>query len=268
MESVTQFLVEFGYVILFAWVFLNQLGIPIPAMPYLLAAGALAGLGLLNPFLLVALGVAAALPADLIWYEVGRRRGSRVLRTLCRISLEPDSCVRRTETIFARYGARSLLVSKFLPAVETVAPPLAGMFGMRRSRFLLYDLLGTTLWTAVFVGLGYVFHEQVETTATFVARLGTGLAVLLGIAVVAYLGWKFVRRRRVLADLRIARITPEELQRKLEAGEPIEIVDLRHSVDVEGRPYTIPGAVHIPVEELDDRHDEIPRDREVVLYCT
>lgn len=268
MESVTLFLVEYGYLILIAWVFLNQLGVPIPAIPYLLAAGALAGLGLLNPLLLVVLGVAAALPADLIWYEVGRRRGTSVLRTLCRISLEPDSCVRRTETVFARYGARSLLVSKFLPAVETVAPPVAGMLGMRRSRFLLFDLLGTILWTVVFVGLGFFFHEQVEAIATFVARLGTGLAVALGVAVVLYLGWKFVRRRRFLAELRLARITPEELRRKLEAGEEIEIVDLRHSADFEARPYTIPGAVHIPVEELDDRRDEIPRDREVVLYCT
>lgn len=268
IETLTEFVVRHGYSILFLWIFLNQLGVPVPAAPYLLAAGALAGLGRLDPALLVGISVVAALPADLLWYELGRRRGMRVIRFLCRVSLEPDSCVRDTETRFARHGAAGLVVAKFVPGVETVAPPLAGVFRMRRSRFLLFDALGTALWSAVFVGLGYLFHDQVDRVAALAGRLGGWLFAVLALLLAAYLAWKFERRRRFLRELRIARITPEELRAKLDAGEEIEIVDVRHSVDFEAEPATIPGARHIAVEEIDDRHEEIPRDREVVLYCT
>lgn len=268
METLTEFVVRHYYSILFLWIFLNQLGVPLPAAPYLLAAGALAGLGRLDPAVLVAISVVAALPADLLWYELGRWRGMRVIRFLCRVSLEPDSCVRDTETRFARHGAAGLVVAKFVPGVETVAPPLAGVFRMRRSRFLLFDALGTTLWSAVFVGLGYLFHDQVDRIASLAGRLDGWLFAILALLLAAYLGWKFERRRRFLRELRIARITPEELRAKLDAGEEIEIVDVRGSVDFEAEPATIPGAKRITVEEFEDRHEEIPRDREVVLYCT
>lgn len=268
MDEATRFLVQYGYLIVFAWVFLNQLGVPIPSIPALLATGTLAGAGHLNATILVIVAVLAALPPDLLWYEIGRRRGMGVLRALCRISLEPDSCVRKTERIFARYGARSLLISKFIPGVETVAPPLAGMFGMRASRFLLYDSLGTALWSVTFVGLGYAFHEQIEAIALFAQRLGVWTLAFLIAALALYLGWKAIRRRHFLRELRIARITPDELKAKLDAGEPIEIVDLRHALDFEARPYMIPGATHIAVEDFEERHAEIAKDREIVLYCT
>lgn len=268
MDEATRFLVEHGYLIVFAWVFLNQLGVPIPSIPGLLAAGALAGAGHLNATILVIVAVLAALPPDLLWYEIGRRRGMGMLRALCRMSLEPDSCVRQTEGIFARYGARSLLISKFIPGVETVAPPLAGMFEMRVSRFLIYDFLGTALWSVTFLGLGYAFHPQIEAVALFAERLGAGALAILIAALALYLAWKAIRRRRFLRELRIARITPDELKAKLDAGEPIEVVDLRHAVDFEARPYVIPGATHIAVEDFDERHVEIAKDREIVLYCT
>ena len=268
MDALPAVLVEHGYLILFAWVFLNQLGLPIPAAPYVVAAGALAGLGVLDPVLLVLITVIATLPADLLWYEVGRRRGSSLLRQICRISLEPDSCVRDTEKVFARYGARSLVLAKFIPAVETVAPPLAGILQMRRDRFLVFDALGALLWAVVFVGSGYVLHEQIGVITRYAAELGIGLLVILLAVIGLYLLLKFARRHRFLRDLRVARITPEELKARLDAGEEIEIVDLRHSLDFEVEPYSSPGATHIPVEDLDDRHGEIARDREVILYCT
>src|SRR5438552_2243308 len=140
-----QFLADYGEAVLLAWVFAEQLGVPIPAAPLLLAAGALVGSGRLSPLIAVVLPTAAALTANLIWYELGRRKGIRVLRLLCRISLEPDSCVRQTEEVFARHGARSLLVAKFVPGLNTVAPPLAGIFRMRLRRFVLFNLLGTAL---------------------------------------------------------------------------------------------------------------------------
>lgn len=248
--------------------FVNQLGVPVPAIPYLLAAGALAGMGQLDLGWLVLISVVSAVPADLLWYEIGRRRGIGVVRSVCRISLEPDSCVRDTETRFARHGAHSLVLSKFIPGVETVAPPLAGVFRMRRSRFLIFDALGALLWSGTFLVLGHLFHRQVDRVAGLAARLGGWLVAILVLLLAGYLGWKLARRRRFLRDLRIARITPEELRARLDEGEDIAVVDVRHSVDFEAEPSMIPGATHITVEELDSRHEEIPRDREVVLYCT
>ncbi len=254
--------------ILALWVFVNQVGVPVPAAPYMLAAGALAGLGQLDLGLLIVISVLATLPADLLWYEIGRRHGMGVIRLLCRISLEPDSCVRNTETRFARHGAHSLVLAKFLPGVETVAPPLAGVFRMRRPRFLLFDALGALIWSGTFLVLGHLFHRQVDQVARFAAQLGGWLFAILAVLLGVYLLWKLRRRRRFLAELRIARITPEELRAKLDAGEDIVIVDVRHSVDFEAEPATIPGARSIPVEEFESRHQEIPRGREVILYCT
>ncbi len=263
-----QFLVRHGYAVLFAWVFAEQIGLPIPAAPLLLAVGALAGTGQMRLWLAIGVAVCAAMSSDLLWYEIGRRRGGRVLNLLCRISLEPDSCVRRTENAFARHGGRSLLVAKFIPGLNMMAPPLAGILGMRRGRFLLLDGLGGVVWAGAFAGLGYLFSNQLERIATYAMRLGTWLVVVLVGCFVAYIAWKYIERQRFLRKLRIARISPEVLKRKLDAGEELVIVDLRHSIDFQAEPLTIPGALQLTPEELEQRHQEIPRDRDVILYCT
>jgi len=268
MNEGIQFLVRHGYAVLFVWVLAEQIGLPLPAIPLLLAAGALAGAGHLSIAVAIGLAVAASLLSDTLWYEIGRRRGAKVLNFLCRISLEPDSCVRRTENVFARYGARSLLVAKFVPGLNTAAPPLAGMFGMRLSRFALWDGLGAALWASTFAGLGYLFSEQFERVAAYALRLGTWLVVVVVGGLAGYIAWKYVQRQRFLRSLRIARITPGELKEKLEAGEEMVIVDLRHSLDFDAEPHTVPGALRLTAEELNERHAEIPRDREIVLYCT
>ena len=262
------FLVRHGYSIVFVSVLVEQLGLPIPAMPVLLAAGAVAGSGKLSVWLVLALAVAAALLGDAVWFEIGRRRGAKVLNLLCRISLEPDSCVRNTEATFARHGSKSLLVAKFVPGLSTAAPPLAGVFQMRFRRFLLFDSAGTLVWAGGFIALGYAFSRQVEGIADRAGELGGWLLVLLAGALAAYLGWKYFERQRFLHDLRVARITPEELLGKLDGGEEVVIVDLRHALDLQSDPVVIPGARHVVMEEFEQRHDIIPRDREIVLYCT
>ncbi len=268
MNETFQFLLQYGYAVIFVTVLAEQIGVPVPSTPVLLAVGALAGLGQLNLAVVMTLAVVASLLGDLLWYQLGRRRGSRVLSWLCRISLEPDSCVRRTENMFARHGARSLLVAKFIPGLSTVAPPLAGIFQMRLARFLLFDSLGSFFWVGAFAGLGYLFSDQFEQIAAYAARLGAWLGLILGGGLIAYLVWKFVHRQRFIRNLRIARITPEELKRKLDAGEEVVIVDLRHSLDFEADPRTIPGALHLAAEELEEHHQDIPRDRDIILYCT
>jgi membrane protein DedA with SNARE-associated domain len=268
MHRTLEFLLHHGYVVLLAWVFVEQLGLPIPSLPLLLAAGALAGTGHLSFFASLFYAVVAAMAADMIWYQLGRRKGIRVLQLLCKISLEPDSCVRRTEGVFAKQGARSLLLAKFVPGLSTVAPPLAGIFHMRARRFLFFDGLGSLLWAGTFLGLGYAFSGQIERVAEYLASLGGWLLVLVVAALAGYIAYKFIARQRFLRELRIARITVEELKEKIDSGEELIIVDLRHSVDFEAEPETIPGAFRMDAKELEEENDRLPRDREVILYCT
>src|SRR6266849_3582252 len=218
MHRTLEFLLHHGYVLLLGWVFAEQVGLPLPAMPLLLAAGALAGTGRLSFFASLFFAVLAALVADSIWYQLGRRKGIRILQLLCRISLEPDSCVRRTEGIFSKQGARSLLLAKFIPGLGTVAPPLAGIFHMRPRRFLFFDALGSLLWAGTFLGLGYIFSGQIERVAEYLASFGGWLLVLLLGVLAAYISYKFVARRRFLRELRISRITVDELKQKLDSG--------------------------------------------------
>jgi len=268
MNQTFEFLIRHGYSVLFTLVFAEQIGLPLPALPFLLAAGALAGASRMSLFLALGLAVAAALLSDVVWYQIGRRRGAKVLQLLCRISLEPDSCVRRTESIFEKHGARSLLVAKFVPGLGTVMPPLAGVFQMRFASFLGHDALGALLWAGVFLGLGYLFSGQIEEAAAHALHFGAALLFLVFGGLASYIGWKYLQRQRFLRGLRIARICPEELKKKLEAGEDLLIVDLRHSMDFEAAPEVIPSAVHLDIEDLEAAHDAIPRDREIVLYCT
>ncbi len=268
MENTIQFLIHHGYVVLFVWVALEQGGLPIPTVPLLLAAGALAGTGGMHPGLILGVVVIASLLSDFIWYAVGRRQGMRVLQLLCRISLEPDSCVRQTENLFSRRGLASLLVAKFIPGLSTVAPPLAGITRMPLWRFGLFDGLGALLWAGVFAALGMLFSEQLGGLALLLATMGSWLLAILVGGLAAYLSWKYVARRRFLRRLRVARITPEELHRKLEAGEKVLIVDLRHALEFDGDPLVIPGAFRFSAQDLEAPRLPLPPDREVILYCS
>ncbi len=268
MTGSLPFLIRHGYTVLFIWVFAEQAGLPVPSIPLLLAAGALAGSGRLSLALVILLPAVAALVSDVLWYELGRRRGIAVLQFLCRVSLEPDSCVRRTEGTFERHGAKSLVVAKFIPGLNTAAPPLAGVFRMRFTRFLLFDVLGALLWVGVFVGLGYAFSDQIERVADRALTAGQwGVALLLG-ALAMYIGWKYFHRQHFMRQLRVARISPEELKQKLDAGEDLVIVDLRHSLDFEAEPQMIPGAHRMDAAEMEEASEVVPRDRDVILYCT
>jgi membrane protein DedA with SNARE-associated domain len=262
------FLLRHGYAVLFVTVMLEQAGLPLPSLPVLLAVGALAAAGHLNLAVAVVVVVAACLVSDLAWFEMGRRHGARILALLCRISLEPDSCVRRTENVLAAGGARALLFAKFVPGLSTVAPPVAGMMRMRLARFLAWDVAAALLWSGTYFAVGYVFSAQLERAAELALGLGRGFVVVVAAVLALYLLWKYAERRRFIRQIAVARITAEELRRKLEAGEDIVVVDLRHSMEFEADPAMIPGAVHLLPEELDARHGEIPRDKDVILYCT
>ena len=268
MNDTLQYLVKHGYIVLFGSVLAQQLGLPLPSTPFIIAAGALAHSGRLNLGVSVFVAFSAALLADVVWFEIGRLRGIRVLQFLCRISLEPDYCVRRTENTFARYGAKTLIVGKIVPGISAVATPMAGVYGLARSRFLLFDALGILLWIGTFQLLGYLFSDQLEDVVAYTSRFGGLLIALIVGGLAAYVAWKYVQRRRFLRSLRVARITPEELKAELDSGADILIVDLRHAMEDEAEPRTLPGAIRLPAESLEERGEELPHGKTLVLYCS
>jgi membrane protein DedA with SNARE-associated domain/rhodanese-related sulfurtransferase len=268
MNEIIDFLVRHGYFLLFAWVLAEEAGLPLPSAPVLLAAGALAGRRLMFLPLAVTVPLLAATICDTFWYTLGRLRGVAVLRLICRISLEPDSCVRRTQISFERRGAWALVIAKFVPGLSAMMAPLAGISRMHWRRFVLLDALGALLWSSAYIATGFVFSSKLERVLAFLSFLGGGLLVLLAIALAAYIAWKWQNRRQFLRNLRIARITPEELKQRLDAREDVVIVDLRHELEFDVEPETISGAVHMDPADLEEAIDVIPRDREIVLFCS
>jgi membrane protein DedA with SNARE-associated domain len=266
LTETIRFVERHGYALLFGWVLAEQGAIPLPSIPLLLAAGSLARGGRLQFGLALAACVGAALVADMLWFELGRRRGTRVLRWLCRVSLEPDSCVRITENTFSKYGLRALLVSKFVPGLNAVAAPLAGNSGSPVGQFLFYDLTGAAIWSGTYLALGYIFSEQLETVLTYASGMGSGLLLLVVALFALWIGWKFLQRRRFLRNLNVARITPAELRGLLDSGQEPYIVDLRGSIDDD--PSPIPHSVRLSIEDLSAGRHKIPRSHEIILFCT
>jgi membrane protein DedA with SNARE-associated domain/rhodanese-related sulfurtransferase len=267
MNPHVQDIVRHGYLWLFVSTLLERLGLPLLVTPLVIAAGAIAGIGDLNLLGILVVTVIASEAGDLVWYELGRNRGPSVLRLLCKISLEPDSCVRRSEDAFARHMTTSLISSKFVPGVGRLAGPVAGMSGMARGRFLLLNGFGSLLWAVVFALLGYIPARKLPIDVLIEEAAGW-ILVLLILALAANVIWKYVQRQKFIRSLRVSRMTVDELKAAIDRGERPFVVDLRHKLEFLVNPRTVSTAVRISPDELSLRHAEIPRDREVVLYCT
>ena len=274
MKAIVQFLLKHGYSVLFGAVFVHQMGLPLPGPLFLLAGGALAGDRKLNLAVAIGLAVIACLLADWVWYEAGLRWGDRLLHFIHGLAPDPEAADRRAKKTFALYGPRILMLAKFVPGLDAVSPPLAGTSGTRRLRFLAFDTVGAALYSAAYSGLGYFFGHDLDRAAAYADRVGTLLAVLVFTGLSIYAAPKLARLYRFLREFRLARITPEELKEKLDAGEPVFIVDLQGSRRRARKRQGIPGAVRIDPHRLDrykahDRKtgDPLPRDREVILYC-
>ncbi|RPJ42300.1 MAG: sulfurtransferase [Deltaproteobacteria bacterium] len=268
MNKIILFILLHGYALLFSWSFLAQFGLPLPAAPLFLAAGALAGMGELHLPAIFGVGIFAILLSDFLWYEIGRYRGSRVLSFLCRISLDPDSCVQSSKRIFSRHGTHSLLVSKFIPGMNTLAPPLAGIFRMRRSKFFLFNGLGTVVFVGVFSGIGYLLGEEIDRYSNRILEAGGWIGgILLGF-LTAFIFAKFFRRRRLARRLAMPRMGPEMLRNRLARGEDLLIVDVRNDLEVEADPVALPGAFHVPLEQIEKNPQVFPTGRDIILYCS
>ena len=266
-ESLAQ-VARHGYILLFAWITAEQIGAPVPAVPILIAVGVISVTGQLTLGSALVLGCLGCLIGDSLWFVLGKQRGSAVLRVLCKISLEPETCVRRSSEFISRYGSRSLIVAKFIPGISTVAVPLAASSGITLLSFFLYDVLGSLLYVAAYLAVGRFLGDRIDKLAFFAGSIKSASLLVAILAAVAILGLRFYQKRRFQRDVDIARISAEELRGLIERGQNPFIVDLRHPLDMLTDPRIIPGAIRMTPDELSSRLDQIPRDREIILYCT
>lgn len=267
MNPHVQEIIRHGYLWLFLLALLERVGLPLLLTPVMIAAGAVAGLGDMSLTAIILVTVVASEMGDWVWYELGRSRGASVLRILCKISLEPDSCVRKSENAFARHTTAALIYSKFLPGVGHLGSPVAGLSGMSRRRFLIVNAVGSLIWAACFALVGYLPARKLPIDVMLATAAGWLLLILL-LTLIGNVIWKYVQRQRFIRSLRVSRMTIQELKTALDRGERPFIVDLRHALEFVVDPRTVPTAVRISPDELPERNAEIPRDREVVLYCT
>lgn len=267
MESVTEFFEQYGLAAVFGVVLLEQIGAPIPAVPVLLLAGAAAMHDPLYGAYALVLAIVASTLGDLAWYAAGRRYGHRVLKTLCRVSLSPDSCVRQTENTFERRGPGTLVIAKFLPGLSTVAPPVAGALGLSPGTFLIFNGAGAALWAGLGMLAGLVFHGQIGWLLERTAEFGGPALALAAALLVAYIGWKWWERHRFLKSLEAARITVDELYGMMGRGEKLVVLDVRSKTHRDLHGLRIPGALPFDLDDIEHVVSGISPDHEVIVYC-
>jgi membrane protein DedA with SNARE-associated domain/rhodanese-related sulfurtransferase len=265
LSALLELLATHGVLLVFLLVLLEQLGLPLPAYPVLVVAGALSVDGHHSALWLISAAVAACLLADMAWYMAGKRYGSTVQRTICRGSISPDTCLRQTQSLFERWGLWSLLFAKFVPGLGTLATALSGTLRLRLQSFIAVDLIGAGLYVSLGVALGIYFHAAIDDVLRSLESLGHVGGVFIVIALGLFLAAKWWQRQRLIAELRGSRITLTEVQDLMDSGK-------RH-VFVDARPASsrvrdgIPGAVHIGVEEFAEQPADVPTDAEIIVYC-
>ncbi len=265
MDWLSAFIVRFGGVALFLFAFVEMIGAPFPAFAVFVLAGALAAAGAGSVPAWLAGAVLGALAADLAWYAAGRWRGRSLLSALCRVTLNPDACVERTESTFNRRRTATLLLAKFLPGVNTMVPPLAGVAAVPLARFALLDFLGTLAWAAAGIGLGWLFGNGM---AARVRVLHGVLGWLIVTGVIAYFAWQVGYRLYLTHRFSVPRISPEELHRKMSEGQAVLVLDLRSDASFDGSRHMIAGAVRVRPATFHRHAHKLPRDRELVFYCS
>jgi membrane protein DedA with SNARE-associated domain/rhodanese-related sulfurtransferase len=266
MDQLVALIQHYGLWLVFANVLSEQAGLPVPAYPTLVVAGAYLTGGEHALVILLLVGALAAVIADTFWYLLGRRFGNRVLRMLCRITLSPDSCVRQTESIFERFGPSSMIFAKFVPGFASVATALAGALGLRYWKFALFDLVGSLLWVGVAVSIGYLFRDAIGDVLETLQSLGKwGLVLVVG-GFAAWIATKWWRRILFTRQLRMNRVTVDELKTLVDTNEVGVILDVRSRLSqaASGR---IPGARAIDIKRIAEGLEGVPTDGEVVVYC-
>jgi len=268
MDQMLILLAQYGVLLVFVNVLLAQAGLPLPALPTLIVAGALVRDGQLPLTLVLLAAVVASLLGDLPWYAAGRMAGYRVLRVLCRVSIEPDSCVKQTETTFERWGASSLLVAKFVPGFSTVAPPVAGAMRLGLPSFLMYSAVGALLWAGAAVVIGMLFHTQVDRVILWLGDMGTLAFAVLAAVAGFYMAAKWLERWLFVRVMRMARVTVDDLQALMRDHAPLVVLDARSSTARKLDPRRIPGARAVDMTVPEHDIGDITPDHHIVVYCS
>ena len=249
----------------------EQLYLPIPSPVFLMAAGALSARGEMRTSIIVSLGILACLVADSIWFWLGRRWGSQAMRLLCRLTADPRECSRNAHEKFSRYGLALVCVAKFFPGLGAVIPPLVGAEGVALTRFLAFDTLGGFLWTGFYVGLGYLFSNELDVAIGWVKHFATALGVAIGVPVGLYVGWRGLTLLRMVRRLRLRRISPAMLALKLKSTSKVAVLDLldfEDETETES-PGAIPGALRVDPSRLrKSPHISIPDHVDIILYSS
>jgi len=261
-------MIDYRILVITANVLANQMGLPVPVLPTLIVGGALAAQGTISATQVFAGAVLACVLADSAWFLAGRIYGNGVMKLLCRISLTPDSCVSETQSRFERWGSGALIVAKFVPGLSLIAPPLAGATRMAWLRFLVYSTLGAAAWVGVALLGGMLFRRQIEELLPRVADFGLVALSVFGVLLVVYVAWKWGERVRFYSGLRMSQIEAQELFQLLAVPPAPLIVDVRSPTAVQLEPRRIPGAIHIPLTDVEQHLRELPRDRDIISYCT
>ena len=252
-------------------VFAQQLCLPIPSVVFLMAAGALSAHGEMRTSIIVFLGIAGCLAADGIWFWFGRRWGSQGLRLLCRFTADPRRCSQNAHEKFRRYGLPVLCVAKFFPGLDVVMPPLVGAEGVSPTAFLAHDALGGLLWSGFYVGVGYIFSNEVDVAIRWTKHFGTALGIVVGVPICLYAGWRGLALVRMIRRLRLRRISPALLARKLKSNTKVAVLDLLDfEADTDNESSeAIPGAFRVDPSLLrKSPHIAVPNDVDIVLYSS
>jgi len=268
IAQLVHYVIVYGVPLIVLNVFLEQIGAPVPAVPTLIIAGALSRDGKISSTHVIAGAVIASLIADWIWFLLGRHYGYAILRTLCKISLSPDSCVRETEAKFDRWGLKSLLFAKFIPGFSTVAPPLAGAAKQRTLPFAIYDGFGALIWAGTAVAVGRAFHRAIDRVLQALENLGGWAVVIVLLMIGLWIFVKWWQRLAFFKQLRMARIHAHELKAMFDRGEAPVVLDVRTPTVRKRDPRRIPGAIVAQSDAIDTQIEHLPPGREIVLYCT
>lgn len=268
MQEITSLIAQHGLWLVFANVLIEQIGLPVPAIPTLIIAGALSVDGRISAWAVFGAAFVACTIGDALWYVAGRMYGRRVMRLLCRISLSPDSCVRQTENHFERWGGTALVLAKFIPGLSGIAPPLAGATRLPWPTFLLLNSLGVVIWAGVAIGAGMLFHAEIEGLIVRMEGLGSWALGTIGLLLAGYVALKWWQRRRLHKMLRIARITAGELNKLFETGKRPVVVDVRSSGDRDQDLRFIPGALVMDIGDVEKSLEQLPVEREIIFYCS
>lgn len=267
MQTLIDLLIHHGLLLVFAITLAARIGVPVPAAPLLVVAGGLAAAGTMSLAAALAVAILANVLGDGVWFQAGRLHGHRVMRLLCRISLSPDSCVRQSESLIARWGGSSLVAAKFLPGISVVAAPMAGALGMSVTRFLAYDVAAGALWSGLFLGLGLLLSDQIQDVLDALASAGVYAVLALLVIVAGLVLRRWWQRRQFLDDVAGGRITVDEAAALVAQGlEPV-FIDVRADASREIDPRRIPGARLTELATIAAHSADLPRDRELVLYC-